>query len=357
MRLTRIRFFAFVCVLLCAPAFLPGVLRAAPPAAAPLFSRFPTDDEIAHSRYLPGPILPLPVGSRASARAENRTLAGALAEYVRRRDPEDVRPLLAFLDEHPGSPFAASLLTNLGVLYKQQGRVTRAFPALARAWELSKNGTDRNSMAVANWVLGEAAEMHAHLDPATRRKLDTILDRLGSRDLHGPTPEKVRLAFAGRAMREQHPEEAYRCGPVSLGMLRAYLGLPRDLSIEQAAGSGQGFSLAALEQLANGHGMRMRAVHVDSGASLPVPAVIHWKYDHYSAILERREAGGREYFRIQNPLLDRDHWMSREAIEEESSGYYLVGEDQIGSEWRRVGADEAGRVWGRCEFIQRRSIN
>jgi YD repeat-containing protein len=352
MRLTRIRFFAFICVLLCSPAFLPGILRAAPPAAAAFFSRFPPDDEIAHSRYLPGPILPLPVGPRASARAENRAIADALVDYTRRHDPEDVRPLVGFLDAYPGSRYTASLLTNLGALYKQQGRVTRAFPALARAWELSRNGTDENSMALANWALGEAAEMHAHLDPVTRRKLDTILDRLGSRDLHGPTPEKVRLAFAGRAMREQHPEEAYRCGPMSLGMLRAYLGLPRDLSIEQAAGSGQGFSLAALEQLANGHGMRMRAVHVNGGASLPVPAVIHWKYDHYSAILERREAGGREYFRIQNPLLDRDHWMSREAIEEESSGYYLVGEDQIGSEWRRVGADEAGRVWGRCEFIQ-----
>ena len=318
--------------------------------AAPFFSRYPSDDEVAWSRLLPGPILPLGRTSVSFARAENRALAQALLEYHRLSDPENTRPLAGFLEEHPGSRYEASLLVNLGVLYKEQGRVSRAFPALARAWALAKRGTDRDSLAVANWALGEAADMHAHLDPVTRAQLDAILDQIGSRDLHGPTTERVRLAFAGRAMREQHPEEAFRCGPVSLAMLRAYLGLPRDLRIEQAPGSAQGFSLAGLQQLANRHGMKMRAIRIGSGAPIPVPAIIHWKYDHYSAILERRTDGGKEYFRIQNPLLDRDRWMSREALEEEASGYYLAPQDQMQPGWRPASLSEAADVWGRCEF-------
>ena len=332
-------------------AVVTALLICAPLAAAtPPLSRFPSDDEIAWSRLLPGPILPLTRASGPAARAENGALAEALLEYQRAADPEDTRPLARFLNEHAGSRYEASLLVNLGVLYKQQGRIGRAFPALARAWELTRNGTGRDAMAVANWALGEAADMHAHLDPATRARLDAILDGLGSRDLHGPTTERVRLAFAGRAMRERHPEEAFRCGPVSLAMLRAFLGLPRDLSIERAPGSSQGFSLAGLEELARGRGMQMRAIRADAGAPIPVPAVIHWKYDHYSAIVERRVEAGKEYFRIQNPLLDRDHWMSREALEEEASGFYLVFGDRLRAGWRAASAVEAAQVWGRCEF-------
>jgi RHS repeat-associated protein len=315
------------------------------------FSRFPGDDEIAWSRVLPGPILPLGPGSRSAVRGENRALAQALIDYHGRRDPEDVSALTRFLDEHPGSRYEASLEVNLGVLYKQQGRIGRAFPALARAWSLAKDGTDKTSLAVANWALGEAADMHAHLDPRTRGKLDAILDGIGPRDLHGPTTERVRMAFAGRVMREQHPDEAFRCGPVSLALLREFLGMPRDPAIERAPGSSQGFSLAGLEDLAKRHGMRMRAVRVAPGTPVPVPAIIHWRYDHYSAILERKEEGGREYFRIQNPLLDGDHWMSRGALEEEASGYYLVPEEQLQPEWQPVSKSEAGHVWGRCEFV------
>jgi RHS repeat-associated protein len=322
-----------------------------PPPAELAFSRFPGDREIAWSRALPGPILPQRDGSRPAARWENRALAQALLEYHRSHDAENTAPLTRFLGEHPGSRYEASLLTNLGVLYKQQGRISLAFPALARAWSLSKDGTDPHSRAVANWALAEAAEMHAHLDPATRAQLDAILDHLGGRDLHGPATEKVRMALAGRAMRTHHPEEAFRCGPVSLQMLRAFLGMPRVPEIERAVGSAQGFSLAGLEKLANTHGMKMRAMRREAGAPVPVPAIIHWKYDHYSAILDRRQQGGKEYFRIQNPLLDRDHWMSREALEEEASGYYLVSADQLPPGWRPASQAEARDVWGRCEFV------
>src|SRR5437773_1356270 len=79
-------------------------------AAEFAFPRFPSDNEVAYSRALPGPIPPLGGGSRLSARAENRALADALLDYYRRHDPEDLRPLTRFLDEHPGSRYEASLL-------------------------------------------------------------------------------------------------------------------------------------------------------------------------------------------------------------------------------------------------------
>jgi YD repeat-containing protein len=327
-----------------------SIRKVDPPPATLTFSRFTTDEEIANARVLPGPLLPLPLSGGFSSFTENRALAHSLLAYHRSGDPDDTSPLTRFLDEHPGSRYEASLLTNLGVLYRDQGSVSRAFPRLTRAWSLTKDGTDKNSLAVANWALAELAEMYAHLDRTRRGQLDAVLDRLGSRDLHGPTTEKVSVALQERAQLRQNPEEAFRCGPVSLALLREYLRLPRDPAIENVKASRQGFSLAALEDLANVSGMKMRAVHREPGAPVPFPSIIHWQYDHYSAILERKEERGKEYFRLENPLLDNGRWMSREALDEESSGYYLVAGDRNETGWRTAAKAEAGNVWGRCLF-------
>lgn len=318
----------------------------------PIFSALPGDAEIAGAHLLAGPLLPLPAQGPARPSIENRALADALLQYRASRDWEDFRPLIRFLQEHPRSRYEPALLVNLGVLYRQQGRVSRAFTALERAWSLTKGGTDKNSLALANWALGEFAGMHAHLDPARRAQLDAELDALGRRDLHGPTVELVSTALQERVLREEHPEEAYRCGPMSLALVRQYLQLPEAPEILRARPARQGFSLAQLEELAVRHGMKMRAIHAGASAPVPFPAVIHWKYDHYSAVLERRLENGRESFRVQNPLLEQDIWMSREAIEEETSGFFLILDDRPGDAYRTATEDEKRNVWGRCEFFE-----
>jgi hypothetical protein len=331
----------------------PAIPKGAPPRVTPpspnvTFSAFPGDDEIAGAHALAGPLLPLPTPGLAPWRAslENRALAHALLQYHASRDPEDFRPLTRFLDEHRDGRYQAAILVNMGALYRQQGRVSRAFTALARAWALTKEGTDKNSLALGNWALGEFAGMHGHLDPVRRAQLDAELDSLGRRDLHGPTVELVSTALQERAMRDEHPDEAYRCGPMSLMLVRQHLKLPDVPEILHAKPTRQGFSLAQLEELATSHGMKMRAVHADASAPVPFPAVIHWKYDHYSALLERKMEHGREYFRVQNPLLEHDIWMSRESIEEETSGFFLIFEEQLSPAYRTATENEKWNVWG-----------
>ncbi len=194
--------------------------------------------------------------------------------------------------------------------------------------------------------------MYGHLDSASRNRLDGILEGLGGRDLHGPATVKVVVARQEQAQLRNRAPEAFRCGPASLALLRAYLHLARDPSIESAPAPAAGFSLAGLQDLANSHGMTMRTIHRQVGAPVPVPSIVHWKYEHYSAVVARKQENGREYFRLENPLLENGRWISRDALEEEESGYYLVMETGVHPGWRQVDRAEAEKLAGRCLFGQ-----
>src|SRR6266851_5218342 len=89
-----------------------------PPPRELTFSRFPSDEEIAHARVLPGPVLPLaPTMGKAADRRENSDLARALLTYAKAADAEDVSPFTNFLAEHPHSRWQAGLLVDLGATW------------------------------------------------------------------------------------------------------------------------------------------------------------------------------------------------------------------------------------------------
>jgi hypothetical protein len=51
--------------------------------------------------------------------------------------------------------------------------------------------------------------------------------------------------------------------------------------------------------------------------------------------------------RYEDPTFDDRMWVSRAALEDESSGYFLVPESVLPSGWRPVDTVEAALVWGR----------
>jgi hypothetical protein len=79
----------------------------------------------------------------------------------------------------------------------------------------------------------------------------------------------------------------------------------------------------------------------DAASTLPVPAVVHWKLGHYSAIVE--QDGDR--FRIVDPALGGNRWIKRATLLEEMSGYALVPREATAG-WRPVADAEAAAVIG-----------
>src|SRR5438128_9472869 len=103
-----------------APSGEVRVNRTAPTAVAPpvlpRFSPVPKTSEIFRARVFDEPLVPS--GELPSA-AENTQLAGAVMQYLRTGNVEDVSPFEAFLAAHPTSPWRGALLLDLGIVYRR----------------------------------------------------------------------------------------------------------------------------------------------------------------------------------------------------------------------------------------------
>jgi hypothetical protein len=91
------------------------------------------------------------------------------------------------------------------------------------------------------------------------------------------------------------------------------------------------------------NGLDLVAVRRVSGDELVVPSVVHWKQNHYAAIVER---SGDSYL-VKDPTFGRPLWMSLDTINAEASGNFLVSKDQISPVLRPISKAEAEAVFGK----------
>jgi RHS repeat-associated protein len=315
-----------------------------PAPAELIFSAQPADEEITRARVFGEPLLK--TDESVSSDSENQALAQALLAYRRAADAEDVAPLTGFLKRHPDSGWRASLLASLGAVYRHLGYFTKAIAVWEETWALTKDGRGKNTQAVANQILGELAGIHTHL--GHKERLEALFAELDNRDLHGPTTERITIARESLWRWRVRPEEEFRCGPMSLARMRAHLKLPDDPRILKARATRHGMSLTQVAALAAQSGMKSQMARRQPGAPIIFPAVAHWKVDHYSAILDRKEEGGKEYYLVQNPLFEAEMWVSRAALDEETSGYFLVPLSELPTGWQPVSRQKGNSVWGRC---------
>lgn len=108
-----------------------------PPKTGPEFSAHPTAKEISEAWIFEERLVP--IGETSAD--ENAALATALLAYAKRSGPDDFASLTGFLEQHPQSPWHASLLTCLGLEYDKTAHYSRALEAWQKAWSLGKKTT------------------------------------------------------------------------------------------------------------------------------------------------------------------------------------------------------------------------
>jgi ABC-type bacteriocin/lantibiotic exporter with double-glycine peptidase domain len=92
--------------------------------------------------------------------------------------------------------------------------------------------------------------------------------------------------------------------------------------IQEMQSTERGTSLKQVWQLAQKLGMKYRPAKRKPGARFIVPSVIHWKVGHFGALLAAYQEGK---YLVQHPTFGSETTISPQALEEESSGYFLVG--------------------------------
>ena len=90
-------------------------------------------------------------------------------------------------------------------------------------------------------------------------------------------------------------------------------------------------------------GLNFQMAFREKDAAFVVPSVVHLKVDHYAAIV--RQEGDR--YLLQDPTFGNDVWVTREALEAETSGYFLIPPGELAHGWRAVEAQEGETVWGK----------
>jgi YD repeat-containing protein len=284
----------------------------------------------------------VPIGDDPTP-AENAALTAALLDYSKRSGPDDFSSLTGFLETYPESPWKVALLTNLGLEYYNTGHYSRTLEVWSQAWELGRATTDPKGKAIVDRAVGELAYMHARLGQMT--ELDSLLKSVEGRVFSGPATERIAGAREGLWKMQTRPEIAFRCGPLALHRIKLCLDPTNHGTelIHACASTQKGFSLRQVGELSEKLGLYFQMAYREKDATFVVPSVVHLKVDHFAA-LTRQEG---DHYLLQDPTFGNDAWVTREALDDETSGYSLIPSGELSHGWRAVEVEEGEMVWGK----------
>jgi RHS repeat-associated protein len=310
-----------------------------PPRTSLAFSANPTTQELFRARVFQEPLVV--VGSEPTA-AENSALAAALLDYSKRSGPDDFSALTGFLQGHPQSPWAAALLTDLGLEYYNTTHYSLAIEAWSSAWSFAGKANDAKSVALVSRAFGELIKMDSRL--GRMDEVERLLNSVGNHPLAGPAAQHIVEAREALWSMKNQPEISFRCGPLALRSIRMALGLPgsSDEEILKSASTQRGCSLPQVAELSWKIGLNYQMAFRDSGDFI-VPSVVHWKVGHYAALVRKRG----NFYELDDPTFGNKTWATKEALEAETSGYFLVAAGSLPKGWRTVDEKEGSAVWGK----------
>ena len=273
---------------------------------------------------------------------EDTDLAKALNAYGAQAGKENLDVFDKFLSKNPRSGWRVSLLVNLGLLDYHFGYFSRALSTFQMAWEEGRDNTNPKIKVLVDRAAGEELRMHARLGHALM--IEALIADIGPRHLTGPATEALDGAKQGLWMMRNNPGVAYLCGPTALkSLLLAEGRLPQQMRFLDDVRSGeQGVSLTEVAALATKAGLDYRLVYRNAAQPVPVPSIIHWKLSHFAAITEVR---GTRYH-IVDPTFGNDLWLSKDVIDVEGSGYFLVPANLPAIPWKVILQAQAAAIRG-----------
>jgi len=286
----------------------------------------------------------VPVGPTLPSEAESQVLFEVLTQWRVQGDQAGLPALEKFVEEFPDSAWAPSIRINLGHLYRERGRYTLALQHWEEAWEATKRSPGGDDKRVADYALAHWTRLLASLGRFD--ELTWIYLQHGDRELDGgPLSQRWRRTREAYAIMWRNPEVSFKCGLYALNQVGLRLGVPsfRGSEMTSIGSPTNGFTLGELGQIASQYGIAVVPVAREMGSEIVVPSVVHWKQEHYAAIVSQV---GNVYEVVDRTFGTRI-WMDAETLNAEASGYFLVpaGVSKLG--YRGVTPVEAELVRGK----------
>jgi RHS repeat-associated protein len=233
---------------------------------------------------------------------------------------------------------------------RQSGYYARALASFEESWALSKSATGPAQQALASRALAENVDLNARL--GRRQRLDELFAELkqSAHPISGFATEKIVSARQAVWMMQYQPDKAYRCGAMALNRMVAHVkpGAEMQSSILEAKSTERGMSLAQVwslsRQIKEMPALQMVKRAAGSSPELPAPAIVHWQAGHYAALIEKGSDGR---YLVDDPTFGNEHWMTKEALDEEASGYLLVLEGHLPGGWSAMAEAEGNSIFGK----------
>lgn len=300
---------------------LPGLIGRITPSRA-----LPSED---HARKL------LDIGKLA----EDTVRPGA--EITREQLVDVINQYERFLSDNPDSVYAPSLHETLGSHYRSLGRTSQAI----EHWRKVLAALDQEKQGVGKDI-ADAALVRLANTLTTIGRVDELNDfavRYADRPLDGGVLSMLwRNAMESRAMMRRHPEISFKCGVFALAHVARELKGGWEPGIATLTSPRTGFSLRSLELIAAQKGLRLKAALRLEGEELVTPAVVHWRQNHYAALIKKEELN----VKVIDPTSQIHTWMHADDVTVEASGAFLIPEDRLPIGWRWMKPEESEKVFG-----------
>lgn len=289
---------------------------------------------------LPVPLVPIGPATQEDTASLIRSLAQLKADPSKR----SYSLLEKWTTENPQSAWRAGILTNLGRLYFESGRFSKAIASFEQAWKAGRDADEARGQALADQALGELMRMHARLGH-TERLEELFAEVDGGGRYPSGAAQLINSSKEALWFMKNEPGVSFMCGPYALKNVALQVDQTGKAfqALKDVKSGPRGTSLQQLDALARRAGLDFVAAFQVGDARLPIPSVVHWKVNHFAAVVEYNE--GR--YRINDPTFGPNLWVDENDLRAEASGYFLVRQSAMTSDdWRRVTPDEGRLVFG-----------
>lgn len=167
--------------------------------------------------------------------------------------------------------------------------------------------------------------------------------------IEGPAVERVSSIRKALWTMENKPGISFKCGPYALNkiFLISDTAKPFNEKLMEVQSTARGFSLFDLEKMAHEIKLNYQMAYRNPGAKVILNSVVHWKLDHYSALL-KEEAG---HYKCEDATMGtvygQQFWLTPSALDSSASGYFLVPVGPLPAGWRKVDQQEGSKVFGK----------
>ena len=284
------------------------------------------------------------VGTQKPPDAESLALLADIHVFETNGASAGFGGLEKFLKAYPQSVWAPSVNVSMAEYYRGHGRYTLALAHWQAAWKTTRGSPDGTAQKIAVRTIAGWTRLLASL--GEKEKLNALFGELDSLQLPlGIYATTIEETKEGLIMMNAKPGVSYRCGSYALGHMAAALHLDRELcrKLYEVDSPDGGFHLSDLLALAQTNGLAVEAVRRPAGAALVVPCVVHWKLNHYAAIVEKKG----NLYRVIDPTFEGDVLMDAEAINAEASGEFILPRDKVPANWQRLTEAECAKIYGK----------